>query len=57
MKKIIPYLLFSVTTLHTILGGTPVMAASCGLHTEKTKAVCEEIDTDCQEKISASTKN
>ena len=55
MKKLIPYLLFSATTLHTILGVSPVMAMGCASHTGKSAVVCEEGDTDCQEKISAST--
>ena len=55
MKKFIPYLLFSATTLHTVLGVSPVMAMGCSSHSDKAGAVCEEADTDCQEKISAST--
>ena len=57
MKKFIPYLLFSATTLHTVLGVSPVMAMSCGSHSDKAKVVCEAEDTDCKEKISASTMN
>ena len=57
MKKFIPYLLFSATTLHTVLVVSPVMAMSCGLHSDKAEVVCEDGDTDCQEKISASTIN
>tara|TARA_Y100001968_G_C19288278_1_gene682874 strand:+ start:817 stop:990 length:174 start_codon:yes stop_codon:yes gene_type:complete len=57
MKKFIPYLLFSATTLHAVLGVSPIMALGCGSHSEKTEVVCEEGNTDCQEKISASTKN
>ena len=56
MKKIIPYLLFSATTLHTVLG-SPVMAMGCSSHSDKAEVVCEEGDTDCEEKISASTIN
>ena len=55
MKKFIPYLLFSATTLHTILGVSPVMAMGCGSHSDKAKIVCEAGDTDCEEKTSAST--
>ena len=56
MKKLIPYLLFSATTLHTVLGSSPVMAMGCGLHSDNVEAVCEKGDTDCKEKISASKK-
>ena len=57
MKKFIPYLLFSATTLHTVLGVSPVMAVGCGSHSEKSEVVCKEGDTDCQEKMSAITIN
>ena len=52
MKKFIPYLLFSATTLHTVLGVSPVMAMGCGSHSDNAEVVCEEGKTDCQEKIS-----
>ena len=57
MKKIIPFLLFSATTLHTFLGISPVMAMGCSSHSDKAEVVCEEENTDCQEKISASSIN
>ena len=57
MKKFIPYLLFSATTLHAVLGVSPVMAMSCGLNSDKAEVVCEESNTDCQAEISASTPN
>ena len=57
MKKFIPYLLFSAATLHTFLGVSPVMAMGCSSHSDKAEVVCEEGDTDCEEKISASTIN
>ena len=57
MKKFIPYLLFSATTLHTFLGVSPVMAMGCSSHSDKAEVVCEEGDTDCEEKISALTIN
>ena len=57
MKKFIPYLLFSVTTLHTFLGIQPVMAMGCNSNSDKAEVVCEEGDTDCEEKISTSTIN
>ena len=57
MKKFIPYLLFSATTLHTVLGVSPVLAMSCGSHSDKAEVVCEEGDTDCLDKTSASTIN
>ena len=57
MKRIIPYLLFSATTLHAVLGNSPVMATGCGINSDKSEVVCEKGDTDCQEKISVSTIN
>ena len=57
MKKIIPYLLFSATTLHAVLGVSPVIAMGCDSHSNKVEIVCEEVDNDCQEEISASTVN
>ena len=57
MKKFIPYLLFSATTLHTVLGISPVMAMGCSSHSDKAEVVCEKGDTDCEEKISPSTTN
>ncbi|WP_269608792.1 hypothetical protein [Prochlorococcus marinus] len=57
MKKIIPYLLFSATTLHTVLGVSPVMAMGCSSHLDKAEVVCEEGDAVCEENISASTIN
>ena len=57
MKKFIPYLLFSVTTLHTVFGLSPVMAMGCGSYSDKAEVVCDEGDTDCEEKMSASTTN
>ena len=55
MKRFIPYLLFSATTLHTVLGVSPVMAMGCSSHSDKAEVVCEEDDIECQEKISIST--
>ena len=57
MKKFIPYLLFSATTLYTALSNSPVMAMGCSSHSDKVEVVCEEGDIDCQEKISTSTIN
>ena len=57
MKKFIPYLLFSATTLHTVFGVSAVTAMGCGSHSKNAEVVCEEGDTDCQNKISASTIN
>ena len=57
MKKLFPYLLFSATTLHTVIGVSPIMAIGCGSHSEKSEVVCEEGDIDCQKKISASKNN
>ncbi len=57
MKKLIPYLLFSATTLHTVLGVSSVMALGCGAHSDKSEVVFEESDTDSQEKIFSSKTN
>ena len=57
MKKFVPYLLFTATTLHTVLGISPVMAMSCSSHSDKAEIVCEKGDADCQKEISASTTN
>ena len=57
MKKFIPYLLFSATTLHTFLGVSPVMAMGCSSHSDKVEVVCDEGDIKCQEEISISTIN
>tara|TARA_Y100001968_G_C18901268_1_gene500798 strand:- start:102 stop:287 length:186 start_codon:yes stop_codon:yes gene_type:complete len=57
MKKLIPYLLFSATTLHTFLATAPVMSMACSSHSERNEAVCKDGDTQCQEKISESTTN
>tara|TARA_Y100001968_G_C19336358_1_gene707091 strand:+ start:429 stop:602 length:174 start_codon:yes stop_codon:yes gene_type:complete len=57
MKKFVPYLLFSATTLHAVLGVSPVMAFGCGSHSDKTEVVCEEADIDCQQETSTSTTN
>ena len=57
MKKFIPYLLFSATTLHTVLGVSPVIAMGCESHSDKADVVCEEGKTECQKKISTSTVN
>ena len=56
MKKFIPYLLFSATTIHTFLGTTPVIAMSCDTHSDKVEVVCKG-DDKCQETISESTVN
>ena len=57
MKKFIPYIFFSVTTLHTVLGVSPVMAMGCSSHSDKAEIVCEARDTECEKKVSASTIN
>tara|TARA_Y100001968_G_C18893278_1_gene497254 strand:- start:174 stop:347 length:174 start_codon:yes stop_codon:yes gene_type:complete len=57
MNKFVPYLLFSATTLHTILGISPVIAIGCGVHSDKVEVVCGEVDNDCQKKMSASLTN
>ena len=57
MKKLIPYLLFTATTLHTFLGFSPVMALGCGSHSDKSEVICQKDDADCQKNISASKIN
>tara|TARA_B100000214_G_scaffold252452_1_gene185667 strand:+ start:277 stop:483 length:207 start_codon:yes stop_codon:yes gene_type:complete len=57
VRKFIPYLLFSATTLHTVLGNSPVMAMECDSHSEKINLICEESDVDCNEKFSTSNIN
>ena len=57
MKKFIPYILFSANTLYTVIAVSPLMAMGCGSHSDKAEVVCEAGDTDCEEKVSASTIN
>ncbi len=57
MKKLISYLLFSMTTLHTILGLSPVMAMGCGVHLDKVEVDCSEEDIDCKKKIADTPNN
>tara|TARA_B100000214_G_scaffold354981_1_gene312336 strand:+ start:2069 stop:2242 length:174 start_codon:yes stop_codon:yes gene_type:complete len=53
MKKFLPYLLFSATTLHTVLGVPPVMAMGCSTHSDKSENACKEGDIDCKNKNSS----
>ena len=57
MKKFVPYLLFSATTLHAIIGISPVMALGCGSHSNKTEIVCEANDKDCEKNLSVKKVN
>ena len=57
MKKFIPYLLFTATTLHTILGISPVMAMGCSSHSDETSVVCKDGDNECKENVSANNIN
>ncbi len=57
MKQLISYIFFSATTLHIVLGISPVMAMGCTTHSDKAELVCEEGNTNCQNKTSASTIN
>jgi len=57
MKKFVPYLLFSATTLHTILGISPVMAMGCDSHSNRSEVVCETGDVNCDEENSAKNIN
>ena len=50
MKKLIPILLFSATTLHTVIGVSPSMALGCDAHLNKSEVVCEDSDKQCKEK-------
>ena len=52
MKKFIPYLLFSATTLHTFLAVSPVMAMACETHSDKASIDCEDNDIYCKKKFS-----
>ena len=55
MKKFVTYLLFSATTLHAIIGGSPVMALGCGSHSDKVETVCEVGDIECIDNSSPKT--
>ena len=57
MRKFVPYLLFSVTTLHTILGVAPVTAMGCTAHSDKAETVCEKDVDECKKKISSKKTN
>ena len=57
MKKFATYLLFSATTLHAIIGISPVMAMGCGSYKDKIQATCEVDDAECKEKISSEVSN
>ena len=57
MKKFVPYLLFSVTTFHTFLVSSPVIAMGCDSHSDKSETICDEGDTKCFEKISSKSTN
>ena len=49
MKKLVPYILFSATALHTIIGISPIMAMSCSSHSNSVEVTCEEGDVDCKQ--------
>ena len=57
MKKFVPYFLFSVTTFHTFLVSSPVIAMGCDSHSDKSETICDEGDTKCFEKISSKSTN
>tara|TARA_Y100001968_G_C19191632_1_gene635464 strand:- start:453 stop:626 length:174 start_codon:yes stop_codon:yes gene_type:complete len=57
MKKFIPYLLFSATTLHTLLGVSPIMAIGCDSHSDEIESVCEKDEINCSKDVSPSTLN
>ena len=59
MKKFVPYLLFSVTTLHTILGSSPVMSMGCASHSDKSENICDaDVNgNECKEKTASNATN
>ena len=57
MKKFIPYLLFSATTFHAIIGISPVIAMGCGSQSDKAESVCEGGDVKCNEENSNRSVN
>jgi len=51
MKKLIPFLLFSSTTLYSAINPLPVTAMGCNLHNDKSEVICKEDDKKCERKI------
>ena len=50
MKKLIPLLLLSSTTLSSTIGTSPVSAMGCSSSADKVEVVCAEGDIDCEKK-------
>ena len=50
MKKLIPLLLLSSTTIYSTLGTLPVTAMGCGSSADKAEVVCAEGDIYCEKK-------
>ncbi len=57
MKKFIPYLFLSATTIHSFIGASPIMAMGCSSHSDKAEIICEDNKNKCQEKNSKSRIN
>ena len=57
MKKFIPYLLFSATSFHAIIGISPATAMGCSSQSDKAEAVCEAGKVKCNEKTSSKAVN
>ena len=51
MKKLIPLLLLSSTTLYSTIVTLPVSAMGCNSSSKKAEVVCAEGDTACEKKI------
>ena len=50
MKKLIPLLLLSSTTLLSAIGTLPVSAMGCNSSAEKEEVFCAENEIDCKKK-------
>ena len=51
MKKLIPLLLLSSSTLYSTIGTLPAKAMGCSSSTNKVEVVCAEGDIDCEKKL------
>jgi len=51
MKKLIPLLLLSSSTLYSAIGVLPVSAMGCNSSTNKDEVSCVEGDIDCETKL------
>tara|TARA_B100000579_G_C22468343_1_gene682212 strand:- start:395 stop:589 length:195 start_codon:yes stop_codon:yes gene_type:complete len=50
MKKLIPLLLLSSTTLYSTISTLPVTAMGCSSSSDKAEVPCAEGDIDCEKK-------